>query len=110
MESQEYRKACWKTAGNFDKEKHLSMLGMGIAGEAGEITDSLKKAIFQGHDLDVDKLAEEVGDLMYYVELLLDTIGVSTEIDYKKNVEKIERRYPNGFEPERSKNREGDAS
>ena len=94
MRSQEYRKLCRRTAGNFDKEKHLTMLGMGIAGEAGEITDTLKKVIFQGHDLDVEKLTEEV----------------STSEVYKKNVEKIKRRHPNGFDPERSQNREGDAS
>lgn len=37
---------------------------MGLNGEAGECIDLLKKFIFQGHELDKNKLAHEVGNCL----------------------------------------------
>lgn len=38
---------------------------MGMAGEAGECVDHLKKSMFQGHELDREKLKKELGDVMW---------------------------------------------
>jgi|GEM_PF-951992 len=86
------------------KEK-ISMLSMGLAGEAGEVVDLLKKHVYHGHGLDVDELSKELGDVLWYVA------GIATEnhmtlqgiMDY--NIEKLNKRYPNGFSCEDSINR-----
>lgn len=80
---------------------------MGLCGEAGECIDVVKKTMFQGHELDTDKLIEELGDVLWYCAELASGLGVSLEDVALINVEKLRERYPNGFEAERSINREG---
>lgn len=48
---------------------------LGLIGELGEIADLLKKHRYQGHDLDRDKLHEELGDLLWYVALAAHAMG-----------------------------------
>lgn len=82
---------------------------MGLVGEAGEIDEIMKKALFQGHQLDREHIALELGDTAWYLALAADAIGYDLETILKKNLEKIKERYPDGFEFERSINRkEGD--
>ena len=78
---------------------------MGLNGEAGECIDILKKHFYQGHDLDVDKLIDELGDVLWYIAEACTGIGVTMEEVAKRNIEKLKKRYPNGFETERSINR-----
>lgn len=75
---------------------------LGLAGESGECCDILKKHRFQGHELDVNHLIEELGDVMWYVAEAAAGIGVTLEDVAKRNVEKLERRYPSGFDAQRS--------
>lgn len=53
-----------------------------------------------------EELANELGDLLWYLTLAADAIGVPLEEIAQKNVEKLRRRYPDGFDAERSRNRE----
>ena len=78
---------------------------LGICGEAGECADLLKKYLYQGHELDRDKLAEETGDVLWYVAETAAGLGLTLEDIAKRNIEKLKRRYPDGFDAERSKNR-----
>lgn len=71
--------------------------GIGISGESGELLDALKKSMMYGKKLDKDHLVEECGDVLYYMSLLLDELGSSFEECMTKNVEKLEKRYPSGF-------------
>ncbi len=80
----------------------LLMGALGISGEAGEVADSLKKMLFHGHPLDVPSVADELGDVMWYVVLLCDTLGLTLDDVLVRNVEKRRKRYPEGFTPERS--------
>jgi NTP pyrophosphatase (non-canonical NTP hydrolase) len=84
----------------------LLMGALGISGEAGEVADSLKKMLFHGHPLDVPAVADELGDVMWYVVLLCDTLGLTLNDVLEQNVEKRRKRYPHGFTPERSINRD----
>lgn len=86
----------------------LLMGALGISGEAGEVADSLKKMLFHGHPLDVPAVADELGDVMWYVVLLCDTLGLTLDEVLVGNVEKRRKRYPEGFTPERSLNRRGE--
>lgn len=83
----------------------LLMGALGISGEAGEVADSLKKMLFHGHPLDVSRVADELGDVMWYVVLLCDTLGLTLDEILVGNVEKRRTRYPDGWDPERSRNR-----
>jgi NTP pyrophosphatase (non-canonical NTP hydrolase) len=78
---------------------------MGLNGEAGECIDILKKALFQGHDLDKERLAGELGDVAWYLAVSADAIGYDLETIFKKNIEKLNKRYPNGFDAEKSVHR-----
>ncbi len=78
---------------------------LGITGEAGEVADMIKKHVFHGHDLDIDSLVKEIGDVCWYVALLCTAIGVDMASVMEKNIEKLKTRYPEGFSEEASINR-----
>lgn len=79
---------------------------MGLNGEAGEAIDILKKHLFQDHEFDLEHLAKELGDVAWYLAVSADALGYSLEEILSMNVEKLRARYPDGFEAERSVNRE----
>lgn len=92
---------------NPDSDKVAWMLegALGLSGEVGEVVDILKKSIFQGHPLDVRKVALELGDAMWYLALLAHSIGYNLDEVTKMNIEKLKNRYPNGFSTTDSLNR-----
>lgn len=79
---------------------------MGLNGEAGECIDLLKKHMFQGHALDVEKLIDECSDVLWYVAELATGIGVTLDSIARHNIDKLRKRYPDGFSADRSINRE----
>ncbi len=75
---------------------------LGLAGEAGEFADAVKKLTFHGKTLDTDSyehLIEELGDVLFYVAWLADTLGMDLETVARKNNLKLSLRYPTGFVP-----------
>ena len=83
----------------------LAINALGIAGEAGEVADLVKKHVGHGHPLDRNKLAKELGDVLWYVAALAHDIGLDLSTVAALNVVKLRRRYPDGFSTERSINR-----
>ena len=81
---------------------------MGIAGEAGEIIDPIKKSIFYGKKLDEVNLMEECGDLLYFVAVLLDELGYTFEEVMQINIDKLAARYPEKFTSAKAINRDLD--
>lgn len=75
---------------------------MGVNGEAGEAVDILKKVLFQGHTLDREHIALELGDICWYIALAADAIGYPLEEIMAMNLEKLRKRYPDGFAVNRS--------
>ena len=71
--------------------------GIGMSGEAGEILDQLKKSMMYGKALDRDSLIEECGDVLWYMAVMLDTLGSSFGEVMQSNVTKLNKRYPSGF-------------
>ncbi len=106
MTSNEYQKLAMRTAGTEDKERLLMNGALGICGEAGEVADLIKKTAFQGHNLDVEHLIEECGDCCWYLAILCEAVGTTLETVMTMNIDKLKRRYPDGFSTERSINRE----
>ncbi len=78
---------------------------LGLTGEAGEVADMVKKHIFHGHDLTPEDIIKELGDVCWYLALMCTAIGVSLEEVMSKNIEKLEKRYPEGFSESASINR-----
>lgn len=106
MDNKRYREAIDRTMNvELTEKEKLSMLALGIAGEAGEIVDTLKKVLYHGHELDLEKLIFELGDLEYYLQHLKKHYKISDEKVYINNIMKIYKRYPQGFSEEASKNR-----
>lgn len=76
----DYQVKAIRTAGTYDSDfKELAVLALGVAGEAGEVADYIKKVVGHGHALDKDKLTKELGDVMWYVAVLSSAIGVNLE-------------------------------
>lgn len=106
----EYQEKAMRTAGVYDTVTDELLNGlMGLNGEAGEALDILKKHLFQGHTLDEEHIKKELGDCLWYIALAADSLGISLEDIAIQNIEKLEKRYPTGFDTELSVNRkEGD--
>lgn len=107
----DYQQAAMRTAGAALRPEDAFVLSaLGLTGEAGEYADLIKKHVFHGHPLDVDKAAKELGDVLWYVARAAEAIGVPLSVIATRNIEKLQARYPEGFTQERSLNRaEGDS-
>ena len=73
-----------------------------ISDEAGEVAGVIKKMLYQGNPADPIKIADEMGDVLWYLALLATTMGFSLGDVAAANVKKLEARYPKGFRPEDS--------
>lgn len=81
---------------------HLINGCLGLAGEAGECADLLKKNLYQDHRAIREKLIEELGDVLWYVAETATALRVNLEDVAKGNIAKLYDRYPDGFEEEKS--------
>ena len=79
---------------------------MGLCGESGEAIDIVKKHLAQGHPLDREKLAKELGDVAWYLAETAYAIGYLLEEILQMNIEKLKARYPEGFSSENSIHRQ----
>jgi len=70
---------------------------IGIGSESGELLDVLKKALVYHQRFDFEHAKEEVGDLLHYIARLIDSCGWTFEEVMQENVQKLQKRYPNGY-------------
>ena len=107
MDVKEYRESAMVTVNrNLEKREMLINGAMGLCGESGEVIDILKKHIFHGHELDREHLLEELGDVAWYLNEAAYALDSSLEEIFDRNIAKLRKRYPEGFDKERSINRE----
>lgn len=71
---------------------------LGLSGEVGEVTDMIKKSIMYNKDIDKEKILLECGDVLWYMNILLNHLGSDFETVMKMNINKLKKRYPNGFD------------
>ena len=105
MTLEEYQQLAARTIGTRTHADQLSNMALGLAGEAGETADMLKKHLFHGKALDRDEVVRELGDVLWYVAGMATAIGISLDEVARRNVEKLRRRYPDGFSVEASAQR-----
>lgn len=84
------------------KDTDLMCLALGLGGEAGEVLDALKKKIYHHKPTEDVKFLDELGDVLWYLTLMLDHFDYSIEDCMEYNDRKLEARYPQGFSPEAS--------
>jgi NTP pyrophosphatase (non-canonical NTP hydrolase) len=106
MTVNEYQKLAMTTLNPQLSQKDVLINGvMGLCGESGEAIDIVKKWLAQGHELDKEKLAKELGDICWYLAETATALDLSLEDIMAANIEKLKRRYPQGFDRDRSVNR-----
>lgn len=112
MTGKEYQKAAVKTANpdardflikciykHEDEGRDLAKglnAALGLAGEAGEFNDMLKKHVFHGKDLDMEHLKKELGDVCWYIALACEAFGWDLDEILQKNIDKLSARYHGG--------------
>lgn len=106
MTINEYQKLAMTTLNpELSKKDVLINSVMGLCGESGEAIDIVKKWLAQGHELDKKHLAEELGDIAWYLAEAATALDIPLEAILQANIDKLKQRYPKGFETEKSQNR-----
>lgn len=103
MTINEYQRLAMKTLNPELSKKDILINGvMGLCGESGEAIDIVKKWLAQGHELDKEHLAKELGDVAWYLAETALALDIPLEDILAANIEKLKKRYPEGFASERS--------
>lgn len=107
MTLNEYQELAQRTSNKaLDMKGHLFNGVLGLSGEAGECADLVKKCYFQDARPIDDALIDELGDVLWYVAETAAARGVTLGEVAQRNVDKLRKRYPEGFDADRSLNRE----
>lgn len=107
MTLNEYQSLAQRTRNkNLSPDDHLFNGMLGLAGEVGECSDLVKKCFFQDGRNIKEALLDELGDVMWYLAEAISAMGWDMESVAKHNIDKLRKRYPDGFESERSLHRE----
>ena len=106
MTANEYQSLAMSTLNPALSKRDVLVNGvMGLCGESGEAIDIVKKWLAQGHELDKKGLAKELGDIAWYLAETAWALDLPLEDILRGNIEKLQRRYPEGFDPSRPVNR-----
>ena len=109
MTVNEYQKLAMKTLNPALSKQDVLMDGvLGLCGESGEVADLLKKHLMQGHPFDREECAKELGDVAWYLAEAATALDMDLETILRMNLEKLKRRYPEGFDVEKSIHREAE--
>lgn len=82
------------------------MASLGLSGEVGEFNDTMKKIIFHEAEFDEEHLKKELGDICWYVAMMCESFGWKLEDIFQINIDKLKKRYPEGFDIYRANHRE----
>ena len=103
MEINEYQTLAMRTLNKDLNKKDILINGvMGLCGESGEAIDIVTKHLAQGHHLDKEHLIKELGDIAWYLAETAYALDVNLEEVFQLNIDKLKKRYPDGFEIKKS--------
>ena len=106
MHASEYQRLAMRTLNpSLSTTEVLSNAVMGLCGESGEAIDLVKKHLFQGHELDREAMATELGDIAWYLAEAATALELDLDDILEANIAKLRRRYPEGFSAEKSLHR-----
>lgn len=109
MEVNEYQRLAMATLNPALSNKDVLINSvMGLCGESGEAIDIVKKWLHQGHELDKAHLAKELGDIAWYLAEAATALDLPLEQIFQDNLDKLKRRFPQGFDTARSLDRRRD--
>lgn len=94
----EFQDLSRRTISDKPKRELLANFALGLCGEAGEVSEPIKKHLFHGKDLDESQVEEELGDALFYLAGLCSVLGFKLEDVARQNVEKLRKRHPHGFQ------------
>ncbi len=103
MDFDEYQKLATRTATIGDDQKPLQLydLGLGIAGEAGEVAEKLKKAIRDDGAVITEErreaLKREIGDVLWYLSQLSRALDLKFSDVAQANIDKLWKRHQEGL-------------
>jgi NTP pyrophosphatase (non-canonical NTP hydrolase) len=102
----EYEQAAARTVNaSLSPEQRLMDAAAGLAEEAGEVLGHVRKHLFMAHPLDRERVTEELGDALWCLATLASCVGVRLGEVAATNVEKLRRRYPDGYSDQASRDR-----
>jgi NTP pyrophosphatase (non-canonical NTP hydrolase) len=78
------------------EKAHLAHMALGVAGEAGELADALKKYAIYGKVLDRENVVEELGDLRFYMQGIMNSLEITEDEVISHNTKKLSKRYSQG--------------
>ena len=109
MTINEYQQLAMMTLNKDLSKKDILINGvMGLCGESGEAIDLVKKWYAHGHDFDKEHFAKELGDIAWYLAEAATAIDMNLEDIFEANIKKLKKRYPEGFETQRSVERDSE--
>jgi NTP pyrophosphatase (non-canonical NTP hydrolase) len=95
MNIDEYQKAAARTLNSrLNNQEKLLDAAAGIAEEAGEVLAHVRKHLYQGRELDRERLAEELGDVLWCVAAVATMCDLDLSTVARRNQEKLASRYP----------------
>jgi NTP pyrophosphatase (non-canonical NTP hydrolase) len=97
MDFQGYQQLAMRTAKPMEPADDLMHAAFGLAGEAGEFSDCIKKHLVYGQALDRFNALEEIGDVLWYCALACSALGVDMESVAQSNIQKLKNRYPDKY-------------
>jgi len=97
MDADLYQRQRAEDNGELDFDTARVLYSLGLAGEAGEVVDYMKKVIGHGRELDRNHLVAELGDVIWYVSQLAHIYGITMSEIMLTNTAKLRERYPCGF-------------
>jgi NTP pyrophosphatase (non-canonical NTP hydrolase) len=86
-------------------QAELLHASIGIAGEAGELLDAVRKHVFDGQPLDRKNVVEELGDLCFYLEAAMQAFGIKRSDIEELNMAKLFERYKDGYSDQQAQER-----
>lgn len=107
MKLNEYQEAAMRTASNQYK-RDIIPSALSLAGETGEYVDLIKKECYHGHNYNPEKRKLELGDILWSLAAACEANGTTLNEIAIMNIDKLSKRYPQGFTSEDSINRKGE--
>lgn len=95
MDFSSYETAAARTTNpSLSESERLIDAAAGLSEEAGEVLALVRKHLYQGRELDREKLEKELGDALWCLAMTARTAGISLESIAAANIAKLAQRHP----------------